>query len=278
MATSDQASVKASVTRNLQYIHLVSNAGTTLPTDLWLPSTYRVKPQISWQYSAGYFRNFHNNDFETSIEVYFKDMRNQIEYREGYRPSFVDPEQEFVFGKGWSYGTEIFINKVQGRFTGWLGYTLSWTWRKFPDLNKGQKYPAKYDRRHDLSIVGTYELNKKWKLSADFVFGTGNATSLPESFYIINGVLTQEYSSINKYRLPSYHRLDLSATYFPEHKKKKKIESYWVFSLYNAYSHLNPYFIYFDKTGNPYDGSLNIQAKQVSLFPVLPSVTWNFRL
>jgi hypothetical protein len=270
-------SVKASVTRNLQFIHLVSNAGTTLPTDLWVPSTFRVRPQISWQYAAGVFRNYHNNEIETSVEVYYKRMQNQIEYREGYTPSLRDPEEEFIFGRGWSYGTEWFVNKVRGRLTGWVGYTLSWTWREFPELNGGEKYPAKYDRRHDLSVVATYEGNKRWKFGAVFVYGTGNATSLPERFYFINGVLTQEYSGINQYRLPAYHRIDLSATYTPQHKKKKKIQSYWVFSVYNIYSRKNPYFIYFNQTGNPYNGSLKVEARQVSLFPVLPSVTWNFK-
>ncbi|RYZ21668.1 MAG: TonB-dependent receptor, partial [Chitinophagaceae bacterium] len=261
----------------LQYIHLVSNAGTTLPTDLWVPSTFRVQPQKSWQYAAGLFKNFKNNEYETSIEAYYKSMQSQIEYREGYTPSLLDPEEEFVFGKGWSYGTELFVNKVRGRLTGWVGYTLSWTWREFPQLNGGQKYPAKYDRRHDVSIVATYEKNKKWKFGAVFVYATGNATSLPQRFYIINGVLTQEFSQINAYRLNAYHRLDLSATYTPQPKKPRRIQGYWVFSIYNAYSRANPYFIYFNQEGSPYDGSLKVQAKQVSLFPILPSVTWNFR-
>jgi hypothetical protein len=270
-------SIKASVSRNLQYIHLVSNAGTTLPTDLWVPSTYQVQPQKSWQYAAGYFKNFKDNNYETSIEVYYKDMRHQIEFEEGYQPNVGDPEEKFVFGKGWSYGTELFINKVRGRFTGWIGYMLSWTGRQFEDLNGGAKFPAKYDRRHDLSLVGTYEANKKWKLGGVFVYGTGNATSLPERFYIIGGVLTQEFSKVNSYRLAPYHRLDLSATYTPRPKKQKKVQSYWVFSVYNVYSRSNPYFLYFDQTGNPFDGSLKIEARQVSLFPVLPSVTWNFK-
>jgi outer membrane receptor protein involved in Fe transport len=139
-AIDEATSIKTSVTRNLQYIHLVSNSGTTLPTDLWVPSTYKVKPQISWQYAAGLYKNFNNNKYETSIEVYYKSMDNQIEYKEGYTPnSLDDTENSFVFGKGWSYGTELFINKVKGRLTGWIGYTLSWTWRKFPDLNFGEK-------------------------------------------------------------------------------------------------------------------------------------------
>jgi outer membrane receptor protein involved in Fe transport len=276
-AIDDNTSFKAAVTRNLQYIHLVSNAGSTLPTDLWVPSTFRVQPQISWQYAAGFFKNFANNMFETSVEVYYKDMQNQIEYREGYTPSLKDPEEEFVFGKGWSYGAEFFINKVKGRFTGWIGYTLSWTWRKFPDLNDGLKYPSKFDRRHDMSIVGMYTLNNRWKFSSVFVYGTGNATTVPERFYFVGGVLTQEFGRINSYRLNPYHRVDIAATYTPNYKKPRKYKSNWVFSIYNVYSRLNPYFIYFDQSLDNQSGTQQIEAKQVSLFPIIPSVTWNIK-
>jgi hypothetical protein len=276
-ALNDETSLKAAVTKNLQYIHLVSNAGSTLPTDLWVPSTYRVQPQISWQYAAGFFKNFNNNMLETSVEVYYKRMDNQIEYKEGYTPSLKDPEEDFVFGKGWSYGTELFINKTRGKLTGWIGYTLSWTWRQFDTLNGGVKFPSKYDRRHDLSVVGTYQLNKKWKFSAVFVYGSGNAVSLPERFYVIGGVFTQEYSKINQYRLAPYHRMDLSATLTPRTKPKQKWQQSWVFSIYNVYSRLNPYFIYFSQDGSPYDGSLTMKTQQVSLFPIIPAVTWNFK-
>lgn len=276
-ALNDATSLKASVTRNLQYIHLVSNAGSTLPTDLWVPSSYYVQPQIAWQYAAGFFKNFKDNTYETSLELYYKDMRNQIEYKEGYTPSLTDPEKQFVFGKGWSYGAELYVAKNKGRMTGWLGYTLSWTWRQFAQLNGGEKYFAKYDRRHDLSAVATYELNRKWKLSGVFVYGTGNATTLPERFYIIGGVLTQEYSRVNQYRLPAYHRLDFAATYTPIPKRPRKIHGSWVFSVYNVYSRANPYFIYFDQTGSPYDNTLKVEARQVSLFPVIPAVTYNFK-
>lgn len=276
-ALNDETSIKAAVNRNYQYIHLVSNAGSTLPTDLWVPSTYIVKPQLSWQYAAGLFKNFNRNEYETSVEIYYKHMRNQIEYAEGYTPSLRDPEQEFVFGKGWSYGAEFFVNKTRGRISGWVGYTLSWIWRKFEDLNGGEKYPARYDRRHDLAIVSNYELNKKWKFGAVFVYGTGNAITLPERFYIINGVLTQEFSKLNQYRMNAYHRVDLAATYTPIPKKKRKLQSHWVFSIYNVYSRLNPYFIYFDQEGSPYNGTLKVEARQVSLFPILPAVTWNFK-
>lgn len=204
-------------------------------------------------------------------------MQNQIEYRQGFTPSIKDPEEEFVFGRGWSYGTELFINKTKGKFTGWIGYTLAWTWRKFPDLNNGNKYPAKYDRRHDLSVVGIYEVNQQWKLSSVFVYATGNATSLPEKFYLIEGVLTQQFSRINQYRLAPYHRLDLSATYIPTPKKERKWKHSWVFSIYNVYSRQNPYFLYYNQTGSAFAGTLQVQAKQVSLFPVIPSVTYNFK-
>ena len=277
-ALNDATSIKAAVTRNVQYIHLVSNAGTTLPTDIWVPSTIKVKPQESWLYALGLFKNFNDNTYETSLEVYYKDLQNQIEYEEGYTPATLeDTENFFTFGKAKSYGTELFINKTKGRLTGWIGYTLSWTFRKFPKLNSGGQYPAKYDRRHDISLVGIYELSRKWKLSGTFIFGSGNAATLPQRFYIYEGVLTQQYSRINEYRLPSYHRLDLAATYSPKKHPERKLKSEWVFSVYNIYSRKNPYFIYFDQSGNPYNGTLEVQAKQVSLFPIIPSVTWNFK-
>ena len=278
-AIDDATSVKLSATRNLQYTHLVSNAGTTLPTDIWVPSTFRVSPQKSWLYAAGLFKNFQNNMFETSVEIYYKTMENQIEYKEGFTPNTLeDIENSFVFGKGWSYGSEFFINKTRGRLTGWVGYTLSWTWRKFPELNFGQKYPAKYDRRHDLSIVAMYTLNNRWKFSGTFVYGSGNAATLPQRFYFINGVLTQEYSRINEYRLPAYHRLDLAAIYSPKrNEQRKKWKTEWVFSIYNVYSRQNPYFIYFNQEGSLADNNLKVQGKQVSIFPIIPAVTYNFR-
>lgn len=161
--------------------------------------------------------------------------------------------------------------------TGWVGYTLSYTWRKFAGINSGNKYPGKFDRRHDMSVVSTYTINDKWKLSGIFVYGTGNAVTLPERFYLVNGVLTQEYSSINKYRLSPYHRLDISAIYTPVHKRKRKYTDSWVISFYNVYSRQNPYFIYFDQEGAALNGDLKVTAKQVSLFPIIPSVTWNIK-
>jgi hypothetical protein len=276
-ALNSKSSIKASVAKAYQYIHLISNNGSTLPTDLWVPSTFYVQPQQAWQYSVGYFRNFLDNKLETSVEVYYKDLRNQIEYREGYIPSSNrDPELDFVFGKGQAYGAEFFINKTKGKFTGWIGYTLAWTYRKFPDLNNGNSYPAKYDRRHDLSVVGTYEHSKKWTYSAVFVFGSGNAITLPSNYYFIDQTIVPESSNLNAYRIFPYHRLDLSAIYKPQHKKPRKWESSWAFSVYNVYSRQNPYFLYVDTQGSLGEG-VSAKVKQVSIFPILPSITYNFK-
>ena len=278
-ALSDSSSIKFAVNRNNQYIHLATNSSSTLPTDLWVPSTALVQPQWGWQYSAGYFRNWNDNQWETSVEVYYKNMENQIEYKQGANVRNIrDPEESFTYGRGWSYGLELFANKVKGRLTGWVGYTLSWTWRKFPELNGGQKYPAKYDRRHDMSVVANYDLSKKWKLGGIFVYATGNATTYPERFYIVEGNLVQQFGAINSYRLPAYHRMDLSATYTPNKHPERRLKSSWIFSIYNAYSRANPFFIYFAQTGSPYQGTLQVSAKKVSIFPILPTVTWNFKL
>lgn len=276
-ALNPATSIKASVSKSYQYIHLVSNNGTTLPTDIWVPSTYLVKPQESWQYSLGYFKNFLDNALETSVEVYYKDMQNQIEYRSGYTPtSFRDPELDFVFGKGKAYGAEFFINKTKGKFTGWLGYTLSWTWRTFKDLNDGERYPAKYDRRHDVSVVASYEFSKKLTVSGVFVFGTGNAITLPTGYYFVGQSLIQDYSKINQYRVFPYHRADLSLIYTPKGNTKKRWKGSWALSIYNVYNRYNPYIIYVDTEGTLATGA-SVKVKQVSIFPILPSITYNFK-
>ena len=272
------SSIKTSISRAYQYIHLLSNNGSTLPTDVWVPSTLRVKPQECWQYSIGYFKNLLDNKIETSVEVYYKSMKNQIEYRAGYTPNTLkDPELDYVFGKGEAYGAEFFINKTKGKFTGWIGYTLAWTYRTFPDLNNGEKYPNKYDRRHDISIVGTYELNKKWTFSSVFIYGSGNAITLPTNYYFIQGQLIQDYSKLNNYRIFPYHRLDLSAIYKPTPKKNRKWQGTWAFSIYNVYSRQNPYFLYLDTQGSVATGGITANVKQVSIFPILPSVTYNIK-
>ncbi len=277
---TDNSSIKASAAKAYQYIHLISNNGSTLPTDLWVPSTLIVRPQQAWQYSVGYFQNFFDNALETSIEVYYKDLDRQVEYRAGYVPNTIqDPELDFVFGSGEAYGAEFFINKTQGKFTGWIGYTLSWTYRTFKDLNNGNRYPAKYDRRHDLSIVASYELSKRWTLSSVFVYGSGNAITLPTNYYFIDQSIVPEYSELNAYRLFPYHRLDVSAVYTPQRKKAKKnrrIQGSWVFSVYNIYSRQNPYFLYVDTEGD-LSGGVKATVKQVSIFPILPSITYNFK-
>jgi hypothetical protein len=275
---NDLSSIKASFTQNYQYIHMASVTAVSLPTDVWVPSTEIVKPQFGTQYSLGYFRNFRKNMYETSVEVYYKEMKNQIEFKEGALPEDNiqnNTDNNFTFGRGWSYGMELFVNKRAGRFTGWVGYTLSWTKRKFPEINFGNEYWAKYDRRHDVSVILSYELNNKWTFSAIWVYATGNAMTLPISRYIIGGNIVEEYGPKNSNRMPAYHRMDVSATYTG--KKHKKYESSWNFSIYNVYNRYNPYYIYFDTKGNLNDYNIETTAKQVSLFPILPAVTWNFK-
>ena len=277
-AINRSSSVKAAYTKNYQYIHLASLSGVSLPTDTWIPSTDIVKPQIGNQYAMGYFRNFKNNIYEASAEIYYKTMKNQVEYAEGTLPGddVIDNTDNFLtFGKGKSYGLELFVKKAKGKTSGWIGYTLSWTDRTFAEINNGKTFFAKYDRRHDISIVLTHELNKKWNFGLTWVYATGNSVTIPVSYFVIDGFLVPEYSERNDFRLIPYHRLDLSATYTKPNQKK--FESSWNFSIFNVYNRYNPYFIYFDSEGDFDNSSFQVQAKQVSLFPILPSVTYNFK-
>ena len=272
------SSLKASYNQNYQYIHLASSAAVTLPTDIWVPSTDIVKPLFGTQYALGYFKNLFSNKFETSLEVYYKSMKNLIEFKEGAAPEdniHNNIDNNFVFGKGESYGTELFFNKKVGKLTGWIGYTLSWAWRDFPDINGGVRFPAKYDRRNDLSVVATYEINDKFTASAVFVYATGNAITLPIGRYFIDGAIVNEYMPRNSYRMAAYHRLDLSLNYIQ--KKTKTFESSFNLSIYNVYDRHNPYFIYFENTGSLDEQSFQVKAKSVSIFPILPSVSWNFK-
>lgn len=275
----DNSSIKASVAKTYQYIHLVTNNGSTLPTDIWSPSSYFVRPQKAWQYSVGFFKNWFKNSLETSVEVYYKDMRNLLEFREGYVPSSLrDVDYDFVFGRGYAYGAEFFINKTKGRWTGWLGYTLSWTYRNFPQLNLGERYLAKYDQRHNISLTSTYEVNKKWTISGVFVFGSGNRVSLPTQLYIYDQTLYQNYDKLNNYSLPPYHRLDLGAIYTPKPDAKRKFKGSWTFSIYNVYSRQNPYLVYLNMDGDISSGqAVKLGVRQVSIFPILPSITYNFK-
>ena len=277
------SSIKGAYTQNYQYIHLASTSSVSLPTDLWVPSSAVIEPKFSEQYALGFFKNFKENMYETSIEAYYKDMTNLIEYKEGVLPednTNSSSDDAFVFGNGESYGAEFLIKKNKGKTTGWIGYTISKTTRYFDEVNNGEPFPAKYDRRHDLSVTATHKLSNSWTLSSVFVYATGNSITLPTERYTIGGNVYTEFTSRNGFRMEPYHRLDIGATYSP--KKKKRFQSSWNFSIYNVYSRKNPYFIYFDleapdgESGNIQDGNITPKAYQVSIFPILPSVTWNF--
>jgi hypothetical protein len=271
------ASLKASYTLNKQYVHMLSSSSVTLPTDVWLPSTSIIKPQWGQQFTMGYYRNFLNNSYETSVSLYYKDFYNQIELLNGIVNNFQDNifEESATFGRGYSYGAEFFVQKSAGNFTGWIGYTLSVTNRIFSEINQGKVYPAKYDRRHDLNLVTSYDFNKKWNASATFILASGNALTLPSYKYIMEGNVISGYGERNSFRMPLYHRMDISITYIA--RKTEKFESSFNFSVYNVYNRANPFYIYFEITGNVYDYNLKITPKQVSIFPILPSLTWNFR-
>lgn len=278
ISIAESSSIKASYMRNSQYIHLASMSATTLPIDLWVACSDVVKPQKGSQYAIGYFQNLFNDKYEASIELYYKSLQNQIEYADGALPGDDiedNADNYFIFGRGYSYGVELFFKKRVGAFTGWIGYTWSRTNKIFEGVDNGEPFPAKYDRRHDLSLTATYQINEKLTASAVFVLASGNTTTLPVSTYMIDGGLISEYGKRNSYRLPAYHRLDLSLTYIG--KKTDRWESSWNFSIYNVYNHKNPYFIYIYHTGNVQEGTYKTVAKQISLIPILPAVTWNFK-
>jgi outer membrane receptor for ferrienterochelin and colicin len=273
--------IKASFSTMAQYINLLTNESLSLPTDLWVPSTKRIKPQTSWQPAIGVAKTLWD-EYEFSVEGYYKSMNNVISYKEGV--SFLGVENDWqdkvTQGKGESYGAEVFLQKKRGKTTGWIGYTLSWTTRQFDDINGGKTYPFKYDRRHDIELVVTHKISEKIKLSGTWVYGTGNAITLPLYRYdapviydkINGGFYTQELESIgdkNSFRMRSYHRMDLSIEF---HKKKKRYERTWVIGAYNAYNRPNPYYVYDGR-----DDEGNRAFRQVSLFPVIPSVSYNFK-
>jgi hypothetical protein len=268
-----RSSVKASYNRIYQFIHLLSNSTSSTPTDVWLPSSDNVKPQISDQWSVGLFRNSKANLFETSIEAYYKNLQNQIEYKNGADLIFNSTvEAELVYGRGWAYGAELLVKKNYGKLTGWLGYTWSKTMRQFDRIDEGQAFPARQDRRHDFSLVAMYDLGRKVKISAVWVYNTGNAVTFPSGKYIIEGKPVSYYTSRNGYRMPDYHRLDLGLTWI--RKQTAKFESSWNFSVYNAYGRENAYFISF-RPGKE-DPDLT-EAVQISLFKIIPSVSYKFK-
>jgi hypothetical protein len=287
----DKSSIKAGLTYNFQYVHLTSLSAVSLPTDIWFPTTSIAKPQRGLQGSLGYFRNFAANKWETSFEIYYKDMRNLIEYEEGALPGDNinnNTDNLLTFGRGWSYGAELFVKRTFGKLTGWIGYTWSKTERLFENLNGGNKFPAKYDRRHDLSVVVSYKLSERWTFSTAFIYATGNTLTLPTSWYVQEQDLLFNYGQRNSTRMAPYHRLDLSAIWYSRAYKekedesgnviqvKKRFRSNWAFSIYNVYNRANPYFLYVDSDGDFLQGNFDISVKQVTLFPIIPSVTWNF--
>jgi hypothetical protein len=285
------ASIKAGYMKNYQYIHLTSLSPTSLPTDVWLPSTEVLRPQIGDQISAGYFRNFDDNTWESSIELYYKTMQNQSEYKEGAQPDQTindNIDNLLVFGSGRSYGAEFFLKKAIGQLNGWVGYTWSKTDRIFESLNGGESFPTRWDRRHDLSVVINYKIHPRLDLGFVFVYATGNAITLPIERYFYENRVIDVYGERNSYRMAPYHRADFSATWHMKHQGHKKqadpqapqratkFKSNWNFSIYNLYNRMNPYFIYFGTEGQIQNGVFQVKAYQVSLFPILPSITWNF--
>lgn len=270
---SKTASFKAAYARNAQNIHLLSNATSASPTDVWLSTTLNTKPEIADQVSVGWFKNFKENAYEFNVETYCKSMLNQIDYRNGANTQANEKlEGELLYGIGRAYGLEMILKKKTGKFTGWIGYTLSRTERKINGINENNWYVAKQDRTHDISVVGMYDINKKLSVSALFVFYTGNAVTFPTGKYEVNGETQFSYTERNAARMPNYHRLDLGLTYI--RKNTDKYESSWNFSIYNAYARENAYQITFRQSESDPNKT---EAVQTTLFRIVPAITWNFK-
>lgn len=270
---NNRSSFKASYSRNVQNLHLLSNSTGSNPTDLWIPSSNNVKPEIADQLSAGYYRNIYQNQYELSAEIYYKFLQNQIDYKNGAMLVANETvESQLVFGRGKAYGLELYVKKKYGKFKGWISYTLSRTERQADGVNNNLWYPATQDQTHNLAIVAIWKAGKKWTISSDFVFNTGNAVTWPSGKYDVNGNTAFYYTERNGYRMPAYNRLDISATV--QGKKTVRFDGSWTFSLYNAYGRENPYFVQFQNDpGDPQ----KTQAVQYSLFRWVPSVTYNFK-
>lgn len=269
---SEKNSVKLGYNRNLQYLHQLSNSTTSSPTDVWVPSSNNVKPQIADQIALGYYQNLKKNMYRISTEVYYKALQNQIDYRNGADLVLNNEvEGELVYGKGQSYGLEIQIQKKKGKLTGWISYTLSRSLRQFDEINEGKEFSARQDRIHDLSVVLMYKLTKNLALASTFVYYTGDAVTFPAGKYQINGELVPYFTERNGYRMPDYHRLDLGLTWYL--KDKKRFEHNLNFSIYNVYSRENAYTITFEE-----NDSGDTEAIQTSLFKIIPSITYNFKL
>ncbi len=278
---NENQSIKASYNRMAQYLHLISNTSSPTPLDVWAPSGSFIKPQVLDQYAVGYFRNFKENEYSLELEGFYKDIDNRIDYIDGANLIANNAIERVVLnGESRAYGMELLLRKNTGRLTGWLAYTLSRSEQRTPGrtpmepgINNGNWYNTNYDKTHDLSMTGSYELNKKWQFNANFIFQTGLATTYPNAQYEYEGITIPVYGERNGDRLPSYHRLDLSATYEPGIKKDKKIESFWTFGLYNVYNRQNAYSISFRENS---DTGVN-EAVRLSLFGIIPSIIYNFK-
>ncbi|GEO10229.1 TonB-dependent receptor [Segetibacter aerophilus] len=267
-------SIKASYVRNVQNLHLVSNSTTGSPTDKWVASTNIIKPEVSDQVSLGWYKNLSQNKYELTVEAYYKTMQNQVDYRTGANV-FINSdaiESQLLFGKGRAYGIEWLLRKQTGKLSGWFSYTLSKTERKIDGINNNNWYNARQDRTHDVAIVGSYQLNKKWNFSANWIYYTGDAVTFPAGKYRVDNQVIFYYTERNGYRMPSYHRLDLGATL--QLKKRKKYTSELAFSLYNAYGRENAYTIAFRESK---DDPQKTEAVRTALFKYIPSVSYNFK-
>lgn len=267
------SALKFSFTRNVQNLHLISNSTSSSPTDKWIASTNIIKPEIADQVAAGYYKNISNARYELTIEAYYKAMQRQIDYRNGAQVFTNEAiETQLLFGKGRAYGIEWLLKKKSGRLNGWLSYTLSKTERKIEGINNNQWYNARQDRTHDIAIVGIYQLNQKWTLSANWVYYTGDAVTYPSGKYRIDNEVYFYYSERNGYRMPNYHRLDVGAT--KQLKTRKRFSSELVFSIFNVYGRANAYQIDFRESE---DNPEKTEAVKTSLFTFVPSISYNFK-
>ena len=279
---SDNSAIKANYTRMFQYLHLASLSTASLPTDMWYPSTEKTKPQYADQVSIGWSQGIKDNVLYLSFEGYYKWMKNQVEFRDG-ADIFGNPklENDFVYGRGDAYGGEVYLEKKKGKTTGWLGYTLSWATRTFSDINDGQSFRPRYDRRHDFSLVFIHRFNSKFSLSGNWIFGSGAWITVPLGRYVFQDQvgnrferITPVYTKRSNYQLDPVHRLDLSLVMA---LKTKRGAADLTFSLYNAYSRRNPFYIRFKQLNNDKGLAASIEPRVVSLFPVLPGITYNFK-
>ncbi len=255
-----------------QYVHLLTNSTSAAPNDMWIPSTNIVKPQIADQVSLGIKQSFLNDRINISVEGYYKNLQNQVDYENGADILLnAKIESQILNGRGWSYGGELLIQTRFGGFNGWISYTLSRTEYQFAEINNGQPYLAKQDRTHDIAIVGTYELKKRWVFSLAWIYQTGNAVTFPSAKYEINGQKISYFTERNGYRMPASHRLDIAVTF--RNKITKRFRSSFTIGAYNVYNQYNPYSITFQE--NEQDPT-KTDAVQLSLFGIVPTITWNF--